>query len=145
MGIDNMNNKDESQNTEELSYEKKAELLKQYSDYNLILNTLNAIIIAVLFNREFVKNEMIRIQDELNQKSSGLYNENLKEIPKKTNTIYTIAAGIFFLIEYGRYQEELKKLKETQDYEGIKSSWKDTFSALLVFIAVNMSDTNLEI
>ncbi|WP_460277088.1 hypothetical protein [Clostridium sp. CTA-5] len=140
-----MNNKDESQNTEELSYEKKAELLKQYSDYNLILNTLNAIIIAVLFNREFVKNEMIRIQDELNQKSSGLYNENLKEIPKKTNTIYTIAAGIFFLIEYGRYQEELKKLKETQDYEGIKSSWKDTFSALLVFIAVNMSDTNLEI
>ncbi|MBW6410084.1 hypothetical protein [Clostridium weizhouense] len=140
-----MKKKKKNRNNEKLSCEKKVELLKQYSDYKLILNMLNAVVIAVLLNREFVKNEIVKIQDELNQKSSGLYNENLQEIPKKTNIIYVIVSGLFFLIEYGRYEEELKKAKESENYEELKNTWINALSALLVFIAVNMSYTNLEI
>lgn len=140
------NDKSKSQNNNENNEEtfNRDALIKQLGILNMSLDSIYVILVAVIINIEFIKIEIVRVTDRLNNTnlSEGLPDDS--EWPKLTNLMYLYVTGIFLLLNYTLYQEAIAPNNNTTQKEESRA-FRAFLSSLLIFIATGLSKANLEI
>lgn len=137
----NDSNKTKSENKETIDREA---LLKELKIFDISLDAIYVVLMALIINIEFVTLERAKILDQLNNTEFTKGAPDDTNWPRLTNSMYLYTTGIFLWLNYSLYEESISPESDSTIREQ-RIAFRAFLSSLLVFIATGLSKANLEV